>query len=458
MSTARVPAQKATRVPFQVADCFVLALDDFMRRTRQGGHVSQSVLELDRPPDLARLRLGCRRAVAKHPLLVATPSRHAWTRLPYWSVPPPPERDLPLGIWKETGVDSGWEDATPVRDARELLESVMNESLRTDGIHFNARVDLVHLRSGGCLAALSWSHLLLDGKGAELLLTELSRLCDGIDVPDSTEARERPVRTLVQKFRQTKPAMDHLTKLQATGVPSLGGPKARRGRGRYEVITLNTDDSDRVRKRIEAMGVALFPFTFYVACVARAHDRIFEHRGIRPRGYGISVPIQTRRRGSQGPIFHNHVAVLYFHPRREHLSCLEDAVAAMKTQFADMTRARISESFDAVLDLMRPVPTFVFLWIIRAQFKGEICTCFHSYTGTFAPDLMDFAGGRVINAYHLPCLGTPPGTGIFVGDRDGRINVTISWREGALSNEERELMITQLNEDLLAKGALKTIA
>ena len=51
-----MPAATATRVPFQVADCFVLALDDFMRRTRQGGHVSQSVLELDRLPDLPRLR------------------------------------------------------------------------------------------------------------------------------------------------------------------------------------------------------------------------------------------------------------------------------------------------------------------------------------------------------------------------------------------------------------------
>ena len=37
-----------TRIPVQTADCFLLALDDFMRRTGQGRHVSQSVLELDR--------------------------------------------------------------------------------------------------------------------------------------------------------------------------------------------------------------------------------------------------------------------------------------------------------------------------------------------------------------------------------------------------------------------------
>ncbi len=437
------------RVPFQVADCFVLALDDFMTRTRQGGHVSQSVLELDRTPDMDRLRVGLRAVVTKHPLLVATHARDFWTRLPYWSVPAtPPGRSLPLGIWRENTVE----------DARRRLEGVMNEPLTRDGIHFNARVDVVTLPDGKCLAALSWSHLLLDGKGAELFLAELGRLCDGIDLPDDAPPRARPPRTLWQKFRGVKPALDHLTGLQETGTPSLGGPRARRGRGLYEVLMLDAADSDRVRARIEGMGVALFPFTFYVACVARAHDGVFRHRGRAPRGYGISVPTQTRRRGARGPIFHNHVAVLYFNPRREHLGSLETATAAMKTQFAAMTRAKISESFDTMLELMRRVPTAVFLWIIRAQFRGEICSCFHSYTGPFAPEMTGFAGARVLNAYHLPCLGTPPGTGIFFGEYAGRINVTISYREGALDDTERQLMVRQLREDLLGETRLEAAA
>ena len=440
-----------TRVPFQVADCFVLALDDFMHRTRQGGHVSQSVLELAGPPDLARLRDGLRRAVAKHPLLVATSARNVWTRLPYWAVPEPPDRGLPLGVWREDGAADPWGEAAAADDARKLLQRIMNEPLTLDGIHFNARVDVVAGRDGKCLAALSWSHLLFDGKGAELMLAELGRLCDGIDVPDDARPTTRPARSLGQKFRQTRPAMELLGRLQETGVPSLGGPTPRRGRGFYEVLTLDAAESDQVRARIEATGAALFPFTFYVACVARAHDCIFRHRGREPRGYGISVPTQTRKRGGRGPIFHNHVGVLYFHPQREHLGSLDATAAAMKTQFAAMTRAKISESFDAVLDLMRRAPTSLFLWIIRAQFRGEICSCFHSYTGPFAPELTEFAGARVVNAYHLPCLGTPPGTGIFFGERDGRINVTLSWREGALDDAERRLMIGQLREDLLGE-------
>ena len=441
-----------TRVPFEVADCFVLALDDFMHRTRQGGHVSQSVLELDRLPDLTRLRVALRRVLAKHPLLVARPRRDWKTLLPYWSVPIPPDGGLPLGLWAETSSGGGLAGAAETPDARELLRDVMMQPLpRVAGFVCNARLEVVELRAGGGLVALSWSHLLIDGKGAELFLSELARLCEGVDLPDDASLPARVPSGLLAKFRQTKPAMDHLTGLQETGTPSLGGPKPRHGKGFYEVLALDAKQSASVRARIESLGAALFPFTFYVACVARAHDRVFRHRGREPRGYGISVPIQTRKRGARGPLFHNHVAVLYFNPRREHLGALADTVAAMKTQFAAMTRAKISESFNVVLDLMRRVPTWIFLWIIRAQFKGEICSCFHSYTGAFAPELTDFAGGRVTNAYHLPCLGTPPGTGIFCGERDDRLNVTLSWREGALNDTERQLMIAQLRADLLGE-------
>lgn len=447
-----MPAATATRVPFQVADCFVLALDDFMRRTRQGGHVSQSVLELDSPPDLPRLREALRRALAKHPLLVARSKRDWKTLLPYWSVPVPPAGGLPLGLWAETGSGGGLPEAAPTPDARALLQDVMMQPLpQVAGFACNARLEVVERRRGDCLVALSWSHLLIDGKGAELFLAELGRLCDGVDLPDDVPPPPRPARGLLAKFRQTRPAMRHLGGLQETGTPSLGGPRPRQGNGFYEVIALSATESADVRARTDALGSALFPFTFFVACVARAQDRVFRHRGQAPRGYGISVPIQTRKRGARGPLFHNHVAVLYFHPCREHLHTLEAATAAMRAQFTAMTRARISESFDAVLDLMRRMPTWIFLWIIRAQFKGEICSCFHSYTGAFAPELKEFAGGRVTNAYHLPCLGTPPGTGIFVGERDDRLNVTLSWREGALDEAERQLMVAQLRADLLGE-------
>jgi hypothetical protein len=441
-----------TRVPFRITDCFALALDGLMRRTGQAGHVSQSVLALDRAPDLEKLRAGLVRVVAKHPILVARHRRNWVTRMPYWAMPAPPDCGLPLGLWRETDAPGPpLEGAASTSDARETFQRILAEPLARDGIHFNARMDVAQLREGGWLAALSWSHLLLDGKGAELLFVEIARLCEGMDLPHDFPEPPKPRLTLAEKLKKTRPVMDRFGELQATGIPSLGGPWTRTGRGFYEVLMLDDAESALVRERAEQMGGALFPATFYVSCVARAHDLIFRRRGREPRGLGVSVPIQTRKRGARGPIFHNHVTVLYFHPRREHLDSLAETAAAMKAQFAAMTRGRISESFDAVLELMMRVPSWLFMWIIRLQFKGEICTCFFSHTGPFAPELTNFVGARIANAYHLPALGTPPGTGIFFGERDGRINVTLSWRQGAITEEERRLMAGQMREDLLGE-------
>ncbi len=441
-------ARGVARVPVQVADCFLLAHDDFMRRTGQGSHVSQSIVVLDRVPDVARLRPALERLVQKHPLLVGRLRRDWKTWLPYWEVPEPPVRGLPLGLWRESGGPSALAEARGVADGMEQLQRILTEPLAAD---FKARIDVVERRDGSCIVALSWSHLLIDGKGAELLLAEIARLCDGIDEPCDGKEIARPALSFKERIAKTKAAVYRLEDLAKIGAPSLCGPKPRHGRGYYQVLTLTPEDSTRLTQRVEQMVGGLFPMTFYVACTARAHDRVFRHRGREPRGYVASVPVQTRKRGARGPLFHNQVSIFFFSALREHLGTIEAAAAAMKQQFAEMTRARLDESFLAVLEMMMRLPAWMFMRVVRWQFKGEIASYFHSHTGVFAPELTTFAGATVTNGYHLPCLGTPPGTGLFFCERGGRANITLTWREGCLTDEERAVMLAQVMEDLFGE-------
>ena len=448
MTTA---AKDVTREAVRVTDCFLLAHDDFMRRTKQGRHITHSILELDRVPDVERLRKTLARLVEKYPLLAGRLRRDWKTWLPYWEVPPAPGRGLPLYLWRERGAVGALAQAVEVETTMELLQRVVDEPLTVDGISFKARLDIIEQRDGKYLAALSWSHLLIDGKGAELLLAEIGRLCDGVDVACDAKEPARPELTFNEKIKKTKAAVYRLEDLAKIGSPSLSGPRARRGRAYYQVVTLNPQDSARLTARVEGLAGALFPMTFYVACAARAHDRVFRHRGREPRGYVVSVPVQTRKRGARGPLFHNQVTIFFFSAVREHLASIEAATTAMKQQFAEMTRGRLDESFLTVLELMMRLPSWLFMRVVRFQFKGEICSFFHSHTGPFAPETTEFAGGWITNAYHLPCLATPPGTGIFFCERNGQVNITITWREGCLADEERQLMLEQMMEDFFGE-------
>lgn len=445
-----VGATGVARFPVRVTDCFLLAHDDFMQRTGQGRHITQSLIELDRVPDIGKVREGLMRIVQKHPRLVARLRRNWRTLLPYWEAPEPPARGLPLGLWREAGAPA-LDGATEIVDVRDHLERVMTMPLAEDGIEFKARLDVTALADGRAIVSLSWSHLLIDGKGAELLFAELGRLCDGIDLPCDVKEPAPAVLTWGEKLKRTKAAVTHLENLAKVGAPSLSGPQPRASRGHYWNLTLTPEDSARLTKRVEGMTGALFPMSFYVACTARAHDRVFRQRGREPLGYVASVPVQTRKRGARGPLFHNHVSIFFFCARREHLGTIEATTAAMKQQFTDMSRARLDESFLSILEMMMRLPSWLFMRVVRWQFKGEIASFFHSHTGAFAPEMTEFAGGQITNAYHFPCFAVPPGTGLFFCERGGRVNVTLAWREGALSEEERPIMMGQVMEDLFGE-------
>ncbi|MEA3209637.1 MAG: hypothetical protein QOE70_2694 [Chthoniobacter sp.] len=443
-------ASGETRVPVRVADCFLFAFDALMRRSGQGEQVSLSLLELERAPDLAKLGAAAERVTRKHPLLLARLRRNWRTWLPYWAVPMAPAHGLPLGLWREAGSPGALgPQAREVPSAMGRLQAIMEEPLEVGGVHFNARLDAAELHDGRCLVGLSWRHTLIDGKGAELLLVEIARLCEGNDLAVDTKEPVRPRLTVREQILKTKPAVNRFGELAKLGFASLGGPRARPGRGHYHVLTLNEADSARLRERVDGMVGGLFPMAFYVACTMRAHERVFRHRGQAPRGSMASVPIQTRKRGAQGPLFHNQVTVFFFAATREELATIEGAARAMKQQFAEMSRARLDESFNAVLELMVRLPPALFMRVVRWQFKGEIGSFFHSHTGPFASEIAEFAGAKITNGFHLPCLGTPPGTGLFFSERNGRVTITVSWRDGCLTDEERELMMAQTLEDLL---------
>jgi len=66
-----------------------------------------------------------------------------------------------------------------------------------------------------------------------------------------------------------------------------------------------------------------------------------------------------------------------------------------------------------------------------------------------SPEISRIAGADILNAWHLPCLGTPPKSGVFFNERAGRLTLTLSWRNTAITPAERDVMLGRLQADLL---------
>jgi hypothetical protein len=442
-------------VPLTGCDCFHLALDALMRRAGQGRNLGQAVVELDGRLDVARLcdAVGC--LAAAHPLSRAR-LRRTLTGRPVWTPDGGRAPAISVGAWREVGAPAGGGRATgDIASAHALSEQRLSEPLEPAAGR-NLRFDLLARADGSSTVIVTFAHVLLDAVGVELLLVEIDRLARGAGGRADTvasaaaarlETRPEPRASWRERFTRAAPSGRRLDELAATGFRSLAGARAGAGRARYRVVTLDAHDSAAGLARAARLCGPLVTMPFFLACAVRAHDRVFRARGVDPGAYVVTIPVQTRDKGARGPIFQNHVSILFFHVERAAVASVETIVASVRAQLATMMRARLDLAFAAGLDLARRIPSRLVIAAVRQRFHGEISSFFHSYTGSFAPELTSFLGVPVANAYHTPAVAAPPGTGLFVGERQGRLNLTLTWREDVLGDDEAALLLAQAVDD-----------
>jgi hypothetical protein len=435
-------------------DCFVLALSHMMRVNGQQGLVGQTHVVMEEVPDIASLREGSRRLGEAYPILNAFVRRSPFTLLPDWCTDPRDRRILTVQLWHEEGVESWPTGSYSTASAQQLAENLLNTPIEECGGLRNLRLDLVILKEGGSALILTWNHLLFDGKGAELLVGTLFDAVNG-RIPDPFQPIKKEHIPISVQFSRSRPAVNRFFELMMHRYQSLSGKKPISGRLRFKVVSFTTHESALIRAHAEKLS-GLFPLSFYLACATRAHREAFLSRGEDPDLYVSSIPVQLRRKWAGANPFQNRVTVLFFSMKKEHLSSMMDAVKAAHLQFEELTRKDLGSSFSMILRLMRRLPSYVYMKFLGTQFSGDITSFFHSATGSFAVNLSELAGSAVRDAYHVPSVSAPPGSGLFFGECHGRITATFSWREGAVTEHEADLILRRMWEDLTGQTPLPT--
>ncbi len=441
--------------PMRSCDYFVYAFDKMSRRTGQGGHKAHSFLELDRLPPVQLLREVLNAAANAFPMMSATLHRKWFFEMPEWrqavrvQVPA-------LHLYSEEGSEGRLrkEGAEQVADVGELLNRICNTPMpeANGGCWPKARFSLIENRDGTAMLVFSWSHLMCDGVGAEIFLGQLERLAAG---GSGEPARLLPVPveppTFAERWIGARPMVSRFRELVLRKFDCLGPRKAIPGRTLFEVHTLSAEQTLRVEARCAGLGGGVVNAPFFLACAMRAHDRVFWMRKEEPPTYVCNMPVQTRRKGGLGPVFQNHVTMFFGSLRRPELESLENATSLLMEQHTRFVREKMGEAMDQLMYTMRVLPPRVYMEFVSRQMRGPFCSFFHSHTGEFADGLDHFLGASVTNAWHVPGIVAPPGTGIFCNTKRGRLVVTLCWHEEALTLEEREAMLDCFLKDL---GAL----
>ncbi len=452
---AESKSEKFAWVPLRSCDYFVLSFDGLSRRTGQGGHRASSFMVLDRLPDVARLRKALEKATRHFPMLSAQLRRKGLFGTLGWvpaRAPVVPE----LALYSEEGSPGALlaEGAQRCRDAHNVTEQIVNTPLpRPEPNHWaKSRFALLERRDGGAVLIFSWNHLMIDGVGAELFLEELEQLGMGSPqrppVSQIGEGMNGSEPTWRERCIASRPIVNHFRDLVRKPFACLGPRRPAAGRTHFAIHTLAEADTRIVHERCNQLCGPLVTMPFYLACMMRAHDCVFASRGLAPESHVCSVPVQVRRKGSRGPLFQNHLTMFFGALERKDLGTLEGAVTSLMEQHARFTRERLGDSLNELMHAMSPIPSWLYMTFISLQMKGPFASFFHSHTGEFAAGLNRFFGAEIVNAFHVPCVPTPPGTGIFCNDKNGKLVLTTCWHQSVLSDAEREMMMQQLLQDL----------
>jgi hypothetical protein len=383
--------------------------------------------------DLARFRSAVERLAAESAIAKARLTK-APLGIPRWSWNAGTRAEFPVHVHDEH------------RNWTEIAQRILDESDDAP-----IRFDVI-LSSSGHTILFRWLHVLLDGKGAELLLAEIARLAADNSLsakPDSWGHQTPKPKGWRAVLGEAERFKDHFYVLSKQAIRSLGGVVPRSGAPRFCVDEFSADETARITARAAEVSRGMFQIGWFLAATMRAHWRVTEARGERTDSVQSGCAVQERKRGSRHPIWQNQVSQLFFCLRPAELGDLATAAALLQTQFTEMSRSRLEVAFAVMARLFRRLPAWFYLRMLRRNSGGHLTSFFFSHTGEFLPECAEFCGAPVEHGWHIPTVSQPPGTGIFFGQRGGKMTATFSWREGVLKEGELELLRRSIREDLL---------
>jgi hypothetical protein len=417
------------RLALRGADCVLLALSERFAGVRTG-HNASLIIHAQGALDPARVREALCRFLDYSPW----PAAHLFRPLPWgplsWKVLPPAVRvPPPVEVCASAPADV-------VRKVEDELNQPINARHQPP-----LRVRLLDLGAPGgapqSVLIMTWSHVMMDPRGAEFLLAALARLDTdgssswGSELPEFEPAADpRPVQ---ERGRIALRGIAHLRELGRTPPLSLG--RGARGSGRARFLRKSYREpaatSDRRCREI----------TWRLAIVGRAVAELWQRRGLPDVPFLVPLSVDQRKKGASGPFFGNCLAFHFARFRPSEAGDPEAVAKQLRQQMIDALREGQIESNLCGMDFLKYRPV---RWMLREMpwvASGETFSFNCADTVDFSPGLETAFGARIANAFHVPTVLPRPGLGVFFSHFAPRNNIVICWAEGVVTEAEAERIL-----------------
>lgn len=305
---------------------------------------------------------------------------------------------------------------------------------------------ITHKKEGSALI-FKFSHLLFDGRGAELLLEslrsgrhELFEQRPGLASPMLNEWEKQ--------FSCGRQVQHRLQEIQKNG-PTVSRQARDTAASAYRVISLTEAESDDLRRRADRDAGPFMLTPYLLSLTAKEYNRLIPE-GKEEELFLIPMSIDMRGQDSipQDALFFNQWSLLPISIRRSLLADPAQSIPEIRKQIFVCTGERTALAYRAATRLMRIAPPALLLKIVRKMGNSTTGTFMFSFVSGTSLERSKFAGQTIDNLYHLPEMPPMTGLGVFFNMFSNRLNAVISCRSRVFPESEIEHFSTELEKAL----------
>ena len=414
-------------------DWLIHALDAASRKQLGCGNSLQIAVELAGELDSGTLEQGLSRYCRRLAPLQGRVSRD-FNLAPYWRVQKKNERPV-----------LKFSEAADREDAYGLLQAESNVPFGRG--RFPVRAVCARM-PGRTFVGFIFDHRLFDARGAELFLKGLQK--SHLSSELGKEAGVHPAPAHLDRWREKFQAGKKVNRARIAAsknpdVMSLGRGRSVKGAAnRYKIRCFDEEQTQAIFERSRKQAGPFMFLPYSLAAAFQAMNGLFLEKGQSAGDLAAAASTDMRPYGggSEAPILFNHLSFLFFRVKAQTAGSFEPLLAALKSQFYEQVKEKMPQALAEASMLMRILPRAALYAGLNA---GRPMASFSfGSTGESAFSSRELMGLRVLNMIHMPRIPPVPGAGIFFSQYQKRLNVTLSYLDSLVSEEEADRVMSRL--------------
>jgi hypothetical protein len=433
------------RIRLAPGDYFMHAQDLWMRRSGLQGNICCAVMHLDRGFDVERLR----RRLKESPLIDWIMRARLVRPLPL--LPPSWKLSEPGPIFFEH------DDKTAPMPNAWMPPKVVAERQLHAGHNPGIAFDILHHADGTSHLFFSWNHTHLDASGVDFILHHLNSNSDSNgsssvkDFINPKQIRGLPVSKWWASAGFAHTSMKWLNESGKDPLfsPAPSGQRSNACKNHHRRIHFTEEETALIASRTAKVAPGFRRSHFYLAASVQALHNVARARGTAGGAYLIPVPHDTRRHGAKGPIFSNHLSILFYRIEAQQADKVRDIVAELGKQMTVQIRDKFPEACMAALNMFKVLPPRYYVKNLGKPTRGKIASLSFSDSGEVCPGMTEFCGTRILDVAHLiPCWSSPGVTMLFLQFAN-RLSLMLSSVDDCISTAEADSIERDLRHVLL---------